>query len=183
MDTTTIWQAFGQNLHTYLRKRVDCTADADNLLQDIFLKIHLNKDNLRHSEGLANWVWRLTQNTLTDYYRSKKRTLVYAHDEETAHTPAPVPVQEQEFTQMLALCIRPFLDLLPPHQREAIELADFDRVSQKELAEKWGIGYSGAKSRVQRARLELEEQFRACCRIEHDAFGNIIDFEPHCGKC
>jgi RNA polymerase sigma-70 factor, ECF subfamily len=181
MDTATIWQNFSQNLYVYLRRRVDCPADADDLVQDIFLKIHLNKDNLRHAEGLTQWVWRLTHNTLTDYHRSRKRPGLAAPTDDLAAMPAPA--HEEEFTQMLAQCIRPFIDLLPPQQREAIVLADFENISQKELAERWGIGYSGAKSRVQRSRQELEGLFRACCHIEHDAFGNILDYQPHCGKC
>jgi RNA polymerase sigma-70 factor, ECF subfamily len=176
MDTATIWTAFGKNMHRYLRKRVTCEADADDLLQDIFLKIHLKLPTLTHQESLTTWVWRLTHNTLTDYHRAKRVTLQPLLEVKETVLPEP----DSEFNQLLAICVQPFLAMMSESQREAIELADFQKISQKELALQWGIGYSGAKSRVQRARTELETLFRACCHIECDEYGNVLHYEPHC---
>ncbi|RDZ06409.1 hypothetical protein C3744_28710 [Priestia megaterium] len=59
---------------------------------------------------------------------------------------------------------------------EALELYEFQRLSQKELSEKLGISYSGAKSRVQRGRKKLKHLLEGCCHIESDRYGNIVDF-------
>ncbi len=175
MDTSSIWTVFHQKMHRYLEKRVACRADADDLLQEIFVKIHLKLPTLASEESLPFWVWRLTRNTLLDYY--KKRRLPVTG---LAEADLKMPVEDgEDFNHHFAECVAPFLDLLPPDRREAIQLADFQRVPQKELAEIWGIGYSGAKSRVQRARVELRELFTECCAIETDCRGNILDFTPH----
>ncbi len=175
MDTAAIWKTFGQKMHRYLEKRVACRADADDLLQEIFLKIHLKLPTLASEESLPFWVWRLTRNTLIDYYKKRKMPItgLAGADRE------PMSEGADDLNQYFAECVAPFLELLPPDRREAIQLADFQRVPQKELAEIWGISYSGAKSRVQRARGELKVLFGQCCAIETDCRGNILDFRPN----
>ena len=68
-------------------------------------------------------------------------------------------------TTKLAACIIPFMNRLPPIYKEALTLTEFKNYSQLELAEHLGISYSGAKSRVQRAKIKLKELFENCCNI------------------
>ncbi|HCH25404.1 MAG TPA: RNA polymerase sigma factor SigZ, partial [Oceanospirillaceae bacterium] len=49
--------------------------------------------------------------------------------------------------------------------------------SQKQLAQELGISYSGLKSRVQRARVDLRQLFESCCSLELDAQGQIMDYD------
>jgi RNA polymerase sigma-70 factor, ECF subfamily len=166
MTTTFVWAAFSQNMHRYLMQRLKNRHDADDLLQEIFIKIHLNLHTLNSEQGLPAWVWQLTRNTLLDYYK-KRRLPISSLDmaaEKSADTAMP-----SDFTA--------FVELLPEAQREAIILADFEHIAQKELAVRWGISHSGAKSRVQRARNELHGLFLNCCAIEADCYGNIMSVE------
>lgn len=80
-------------------------------------------------------------------------------------------------------CLEPFLSRLPAEFREALQLTELGSLSQKDYAARLGISYSGAKSRVQRARRQLHELFTACCRIEAYAYGNIWAATPRtaCG--
>lgn len=173
MNTALIWTGFSRNMRRYLMHRVKNRHDADDLLQEIFVKIHLKLPTLTQHESLPAWVWQLTRNTLLDY--QKKRRLPLA--ELDGADLLPTEAAPDDFNQYLAECIRPFMDLLPPDRREALQLADLERVSQKKLAEQWGMSHSGAKSRVQRARGELHELFSQCCQIESDVYGNIMGVE------
>ncbi len=160
-------------MHRYLLRRVKNRHDADDLLQEIFIKIHLKLPTLTRQESLPAWVWQLTRHTLLDHYKKHR----------PAHSPVdqaeylPTESMPQDFNQAMAECIRPFIDLLPPAQREALKLADLEMLSQKKLAEQWGISHSGAKSRVQRARGDLQDLFLQCCAIEADGYGNITSVE------
>jgi RNA polymerase sigma-70 factor (ECF subfamily) len=60
-------------------------------------------------------------------------------------------------------------------------MTEFQDISQKDLAIKLGISYSGAKSRVQRGKEKLKELLVACCAYQSDVYGNIINDEN--GKC
>jgi len=56
-------------------------------------------------------------------------------------------------------------------------------LSREELSERLGISFSGAKSRVQRARAKIKQQLLDCCHFELDHAGRIIDYQPHCACC
>lgn len=68
------------------------------------------------------------------------------------------------------------VELLPKPYREAMRLADFEGLSQQEIADRMGISLSGAKSRVQRARQQLREMILDCCHVERDRRGNVVDY-------
>ena len=74
---------------------------------------------------------------------------------------------------------------LPDKYRVPLELTEIENVSQYEVAERLGITYSGARSRVQRARKLLKEKMDELYVIETDAYGNIltcVDRVPCCCK-
>ncbi len=178
-DTTTIWTGFSRHLRRYLTQRVRCRQDADDLLQEIFIKIHLKLPTLSNRESLPSWVWQITRNTLLDYYKQKRLPLVEIEQAVIQE----VALSSTEFNQWMADCVRPFLELLPTHYKEALELADLQNLSQKDLAQQWNLSYSGAKSRVQRARVELHGLFTQCCQIEADKYGNLIEVACLEKKC
>ena len=62
---------------------------------------------------------------------------------------------------------------------EALYFTEIKGFSQKELAEKLNISYSGAKSRVQRGRILLKNLLTECCTFHVDAYGTIIDYEKN----
>lgn len=173
MDTTLIWTSFSQSMHRYLMRQVGNRHDADDLLQDIFLKIHLKLPTLNAEQSLSAWVWQITRNTLLDHYKKRRLpSTELSQAEWIAQETAP-----DNFNQSLAMCVRMLIDLLPQAQQEALLLADLDHISQKELAERWGVSYSGAKSRVQRARTDLHGIFLHCCAIQADCYGNIMSVD------
>lgn len=104
---------------------------------------------------------------------------IYDENENTEINYKDIPDKNSE----LAECIIPFINKLPDKYKEALTLTEFKNYSQIELAEHLGISYSGAKSRVQRAKLKLKEIFEECCNISYDKYGNIIDYKSrHCKK-
>ena len=177
MNTALIWTGFSRNMRRYLMHRVKNRHDADDLLQEIFIKIHLKLPTLTQHESLPAWVWQLTRNTLLDYHKKRRRPL----SELDGAAALPTEAIPDDFNHLLAECIRPMMELMPPDRREALQLADLEHISQKKLAEQWGVSYSGAKSRVQRARGDLHGLFSQCCQIEADTYGNITAME--CLKC
>jgi RNA polymerase sigma-70 factor, ECF subfamily len=72
---------------------------------------------------------------------------------------------------------------LPELDRQALVLTEYQGLTQKELAERLGLSFSWAKSRVQRAREKLRQQLLDCCHFELDRRGHIIDYQPRCHCC
>ena len=72
---------------------------------------------------------------------------------------------------------------LPDPYRQAIMLAEIEGLPQKAVAEKLGLSFSGAKSRIQRARSLVRDLLDQCCHFTYDGRGNVIDYERHGPDC
>jgi RNA polymerase sigma-70 factor (ECF subfamily) len=75
------------------------------------------------------------------------------------------------------------MENLPPGYCEALCLTEIEGMSQKEYAEMKGLSYSGAKSRVQRAREELKQMLLQCCHYQFDKYGTVFNIESLCCCC
>lgn len=172
MSATTdkIWNEFNKELLHFIGKRVKNREVANDLLQDVFVKIHLKLPTLTDHDKLASWVYQITRNTIIDHYRKLKPQ---GDLSDTADEPQEPETYNSEFSK----CLQPFLNGLPDDYREAILQTELGELSQKEFAEKAGISYSGAKSRIQRGREKLLELFNQCCKISADQYGNIMEYQ------
>ena len=83
----------------------------------------------------------------------------------------------------LSQCVSGMVAALPEAYRDALRLTEYQGLSQKALSERLGISFSGAKSRVQRARAKIKEQLLNCCHFQFDYAGRIIDYQSRCACC
>jgi RNA polymerase sigma-70 factor (ECF subfamily) len=174
-DMKTVWQAFHQRLRGFILHKVNNPADADDILQDVFIRISQNLTTVRESDRLQSWIFQITRNAIIDYYRKADRQpQLISEDalEILAEDEDPVV-----FNQEMAGCLRPLLDYLPTPYREAVTLTEFEGKTQRSSAQELGISVSGMKSRVQRGRQKLKELLQTCCQIELDVVGNVIEYE------
>lgn len=173
----SIYTDFDSRLRSFTLRRVSDPAAAEDILQDVYLKIHAHIGELRDSERLESWIYRLTRNAITDHYRRAR-----PQDELPEGLAAPAEEEPDAATE-LAGSVRGMLRCLPGKYREALELTDLQGLGQSELAQKLGISVSGAKSRVQRAREKLKDAFLDCCHFEFDRYGRVIEYHANCREC
>ncbi|CAM4462608.1 RNA polymerase sigma factor SigZ [Paenibacillus tarimensis] len=178
LNIEEVWTSFHSPLHKFITGKTGDAAAADDILQDVFVKILKRLDTLQEEEKLRAWMYQITRNAIVDYYRKEKRL-----DELPDQLPDQLPEQfepaENNLNQELSACLQPFLDQLPAKHREALVLTELNGYSQKEVSEMLNISYSGVKSRVQRGRQKLKDILEACCHFECDRYGNILDIVPH----
>jgi RNA polymerase sigma-70 factor (ECF subfamily) len=180
-STTEIWEEFSQALLDFIRKRVGDPADAEDILQDVFIKIHTRIDTLQDDGRLVSWLYQIARNTTIDYYRTRRPALDLP--ETLAVYPEPV---ESEPEAQLAAGLRDFLAVLPDPYRQAVVLTDLQGLKQADLADRLGLSLSGAKSRVQRGRQMLRDALLECCHFEFDRRGNLLDYTScpdFCSAC
>ena len=165
--TEHIWQDLSDQLFNFILKRVNSKDMAEDILQDIFLKIHLNIKSLSENDKLTSWVYQITRNAIIDYYRKKKI--------QTDEIPElPEQIESDNLNKEFLGCLKSHLAQLNESDRELIVKTSFENVSQKDLAQQLNLSYTATKSRVQRARKKLNELFVQCCQVETDHYGNII---------
>ncbi len=173
-----LWERYNRQLLAFIRSRVSDDAEAEDLLQEVFVRIHLNLCCLRDLSKLESWVYQITRNAITDHYRLRK-DLIEIPDTLSIEDEHPDEEPEAE----IASSLKELVQELPPVYREALLLTEFGGLNQKALAEKLGISLSGAKSRVQRARQMLRDMLLACCHFELDRRGRIIAYQERCCCC
>lgn len=182
---TCLWENFHEPLEKFIARRVANPHDAEDLLQEVFVKISLRLDTLMDQDKIHAWIYQIARNVIIDYYRSGKTFAALPEDLAEGKDGELGPSAEGELgaggnvNAEMADCLTGMVQQLPEKYREAILLTEFENLTQKALAERLGLSVSGAKSRVQRARKLLKDMMLDCCRLEFDRCGNIIEFQKY----
>jgi RNA polymerase sigma-70 factor, ECF subfamily len=180
MTTEQVWETFHTPLQQFIGKRVADEATAEDILQEVFLKIHQHIETLKEVKKLESWIYQITRNAITDYYRSRRPTTTLDIPE-VLSLPGELP--DDDVLTELSPALRAMVRSLPEYDRQALILTGYQGLSQKELGQRLGLSISGAKSRVQRARERLKQQLLECCHFELDRRGRVIDYQPRCQCC
>ncbi len=131
--------------------------DADELTQDIFMRLVRVLPRYRPSGALGAWVRQVATNVAIDAYRRRRRTPLLLSDEEVPEAPVPVSWQPDAIAERReeAVRVRRLLDRLPPELSEPLILRDLMDCDYPEIAERLGIPLGTVKSRIHRARQTL----------------------------
>ncbi len=174
----SIWQAYAPELRRFLRRRGFDEATIDDLLQEVFLKIHVGLPTLNDGRKVRSWVYRITHNVALDHVRAIRPSAVLPEG-----LPLPEPDVVRQTRASLSVCLLRQLERLPAPYREAIILADLQNTPQIEVARKHGISLSGAKSRIQRGRERLRKLLNDCCELTFDHRGQLSDYTCQTDSC
>ena len=178
-----VWREFSGDLRQFIARRVSRPQDADDILQLVALRMVQNPDERRDRLTLLGWLYAVTRNAITDYYRAAvhRREVMTDDIPERAAETFAADEDTQQALSSLAACVRPLLRLLPADQAAAVELVDLTGVSQVEAARAAGLSVSGMKSRVQRGRRALRSALTACCHLQLDVRGEVQELESRQG--
>lgn len=178
-----VWNEFSSELYKYIIGKVKNKYDAEDILQDVFVKIYKNIDRINDQSKLKSWLYKITKNTIIDYYRTKKEISV---DIKKLDKVLEEDNNSNNMNEEISKCLEKIIFELPKKYQEAIELYDMKGMKHKEISEKLDVTISCSKMRVKRARTKLKEILLECCDFEVDKFGNIIDYKQkktECKKC
>jgi RNA polymerase sigma-70 factor, ECF subfamily len=199
----SLWNQFHDQLCRFICSRIPegegTSATAEDILQDVFIRIHERLDTVREMDKLESWIYQIARNSIADYYRARRRLVPLNEFEETefpreTEFPAETVFSEEENIRLVGFAgedvrktllpdIREIVLALPEPYREALILTEYQGLTQKQMAERLGISLSGAKSRVQRARQKVKDILLACCHFEFDARGLVYDYRERCCCC
>jgi len=176
MDPAALWKEFGPPLRGFLARRVPPGVEAEDLLQDVFVRVIRSLGRLPPVDRPEAWLFQIARNALRDSLRARLRrdgrTDSLEIDLPADHDPAGDRDAEAE----LAPCLTGMIDRLAEPYRTAIRLTSLQGVTQAEAARQLGLSGSGMKSRVQRGRAQLREMLVRCCAIAVDVRGGVADF-------
>ena len=165
------WHQVEPELHGWLLKRLGNRSDADDVLQDLFLKAIRQQDRFCEFTNARAWLFEVARNALIDRLRVSR---------EQVELPADLAAEQADVAPVdsLAACLPRVLSELSAEDREAITLCDLQGMSQQAFADLKAISLPGAKSRIQRARKRMRAQLTSACQVRFDAAGQVSDFVP-----
>ena len=167
-------------LSGFIRRRVSNPADAEDLLQDVLLKVVTNTCPNEAGKMLP-WVFAIARNRVIDYYRERGREPPHVDVDKNA-LPDGGTTDAPDSKAGLGKVLEAMIGGLSEQDQRVLRTVDLGGMSQKDYAAKLGIGYATAKSRVQRARKRLRRALEDCCRIELDRRGYPVGCEPWSGS-
>lgn len=174
-DADAAWAELRDRMRAFVGRRVADPHAADDLAQDILLRVHARMGELRDSERLDAWTYRIARNAITDYYRQRAAR----RETPTALQPDAPELEavddqlqdEHDVRAEIASCLRPMVLRLPQPYRDAIQLTDLGDLTQAAAAERAGVTVPGMKARVQRGRDKLRDMLDQCCLVATDRRG------------
>lgn len=166
---------FHNALRRFVGRRVP-GPDAEDVLQETLLRIHLGIGGLRSTDRLAPWVYQVARRAIIDHHRKKRPTFPLEGEEEL------LPAEpEDELRPLLLACLEPFLADLPADHAQALRLTDLGGQTQVQAAAALGVPLPTLKARVQRGRKQMRASFDACCALVQDGRGTVVEATPRCG--
>src|SRR5690349_15327441 len=141
MTTERAWEEFHTPLQQFIQRRVSDEDTAEDILQDVFLKIHQHMSALKDVRKLEGWIYQITRHAIIDAYRSR-RPEITLEAAEVLDLPEELP--DDDVVSELLPCVRAMVRNLPELDRQALVLTEYQGLTQKELAERLGLSFSGA---------------------------------------
>jgi RNA polymerase sigma-70 factor (ECF subfamily) len=171
--------ALRERVRRFLVRRVRDAHLAEDLAQDVMVKLHVHRAALPAGDArrATAWALRAARNVAVDHYRaSRKPTASLESSPEPISGDAGDPARH--VPPELTGCVATMLRRLPAPYRAAVELADLRGRPQHDVARELGLSVSGAKSRVQRGRRQLREMLDDCCDVELGRRGSVLSVAP-----
>jgi RNA polymerase sigma-70 factor, ECF subfamily len=167
-------EAFGElvtryevKLKRYARKFLSREEDAEDLVQEVFIKAYTNIQSYDSTFRFSPWIYRIAHNTFVNELRKKRRysTGIFDADVLLPLLPAKETTDAPAIDSEIRREIDQVLETLPPKYREVIVLYYFEDVSYQEISDILQIPVTTVGVRMTRARAKLHEALKSKSNI------------------
>ncbi len=170
-----IYNTFHAKIRRYLA-RLAGEDEAEDLTQEVFLKVSRALHNFKGNSQLSTWIYRIATNTAIDKLREKSRESIDPGNDlygpakkEVEQVVEPSASAEQAVIKKeMNNCIRDIVESLPENYRVALSLSELEGFSNGEIAEITGTSIENVKIRLHRARRELKKRMSLECDFYRD---------------
>lgn len=161
------WNAHESELRNYLRHHSKDAHQADDLLQEVFVKAMQQGKQFCLLENSRAWLFQVARNALVDQFRLGREMTELPED-------LPQPETTGEPIQALSACVARVLSELTPEDRHIIEQCDLEGVKQKDYAAAQQLSLPAVKSRLLRARERMRARMSTACQVRFDEQGRVL---------
>lgn len=174
-----IVELYSDRLYNYILRMVGNPQDAEDVLQEVFLRAYQGLPNFDGRSKLNTWLFQIATNLCIDFYRRRSRRIqtvpfqtgssdwfdTEPEEVEFADTQLPNPM-EALLDKELQQVVERALEALSPKLKTVLLLYDVEGLSYEEIAQALRIPMGTVKSRLHLARSEVQKQVSAYLRGE-----------------
>ena len=159
----TLYRRWRGKLYRYLLRQCGSAAHAEELYQDVWIKVIGARKGYEVAAKFSTWLFRIAHNRLIDHYRAHARAAVASYDDDpddaeaVARLPAAAADKPEALLARKALAeeLVKLIEALPAAQRETFLLAEEGDMTLEEIAAATGVNRETAKSRLRYALAKL----------------------------
>lgn len=154
IEFTLVYNRYKSSLYFYVFKMINDRMAADDIVQNVFLKLYENLLNIKVKESIAPWLYKTARNEVYDQLRRKKRKpeqRILEKDETLSTESLEYNYESEELKEI----IMNELSNMPEEQKEIYLLKEYSGFSYKEIAEIQNIEEELVKSRLFKVRQKL----------------------------
>ena len=166
------WRAHEAELIGYLVRRLGDRSQADDLLQEIFLRAMNQGQGFCRIDNPRAWLFRVARNAVVDHVRTARPWVELPDDL------APITLEERAPVEELDACLAHNLGTLSEDDRNILIACDLQGQTLRAYAETRRLSLAAAKSRLLRARRRLRESLMLNCQVRFDETGRICCHLP-----
>ena len=150
LDITQIYLEYRDRVMGYIYARLRSRADAEDLCQDVFEKVHTKLDKFDPDKAsISTWIYSITRNSVIDFYRRS-----HPHDEINENIAVDDSIDDDMLNDETLEELAEALEKIPTQLREIIVLRYYDGSPLTEIAKRMNLSYGAIKLRHAKA-LEL----------------------------
>ncbi len=178
-----VFEQYGTAIRRYILRLVRNRAEADDLTQETFLRVHRKLDTLQDPATLSTWLYRIATHVCYDRFRQasyRHAAKISGADPDgdgagdallDAETPRLGEVIERS---EMSGCVRNYIENLSDSYRTVVLLHDLHEMTNPEIAQALECSLATVKIRLHRARLRLKKALAAGCDFSHDERGVLV---------
>lgn len=178
LEFQEIHDVFRPKIYRYLSRMVG-ENEAEDLTQEVFIKVNQGLRNFRGESKLSTWLYRIATNAAVDRLRSpsfqrviqeklssesNKNDEVDSAEKSTLEGEKQSPIEQDLIRMEMNQCIRDFIEKLSEIYRTVLVLGDLEGLENKEIADILGISLGTVKIRIHRAREKLRKELEQHCQ-------------------
>jgi RNA polymerase sigma-70 factor (ECF subfamily) len=171
VDFNIVWEQYEQELTNFVRARLYDKSLVSDIMQEVAIKIY--KNQLTPINNVRAWFYRITKNTLIDFYKQNNKTI----PDELYNLELTIDDLKYEPNELHSCLVGMMTASLNKSDTDRLNISVIEQYSLKDISAKLNLTVDGSKTKLKRAKKKLSSKFFTCCSLDTDTQGSIMDFK------
>ena len=155
-------RTYQQRIYWHIRKMVIDHNDADDLTQEVFIKVHKSIDSFREDSRLYTWIYRIATNESLNFLQRKRRRFFLPIGDAEAELAGKLATSPYVSADEVQLTLQKALLKLPDKQRLVFNMKYYDDLSYEDMAAITGTSVGALKASYHHAVKKIEDFLKTC---------------------